>query len=267
MVCWASKQSLASWLALRRLWSSGFRYLQPLVCSRALLFLALWLAGVWAIESHLACPFLRHCGPVVSCPTLCASRLGTEAQVRSNHSIERTSTGRPRLALISFWAKRVLPVPAAHVKRYVSGERGLSYQVGPQWATFTAPRGVRGFRTAASRCHFQQAHCVAALPLHRAGCPSRKLAASGPPVRLDANTNSSPLPLASAYPREPLLRSTAAGPGWPSTKAQRSISPKCRRTSSEERTRRINVLAHTGGSAKTRSKRGPNRLSRPSDET
>ena len=34
-----------------------------------------------------------------------------------NPSIERTSTGRPHLALISFWAKRALPVAAAHVKR------------------------------------------------------------------------------------------------------------------------------------------------------
>ena len=32
-------------------------------------------------------------------------------------SIERTSTGMPHLAFISFWAKCVLPVPAAHVKR------------------------------------------------------------------------------------------------------------------------------------------------------
>ena len=37
--------------------------------------------------------------------------------VRPNPSIERTSTGRPHLALISFWAKCVPPVPAAHVKR------------------------------------------------------------------------------------------------------------------------------------------------------
>ena len=34
-----------------------------------------------------------------------------------NPSIERTRNGRPSLAFISFWAKRVLPVPAAHVKR------------------------------------------------------------------------------------------------------------------------------------------------------
>ena len=31
--------------------------------------------------------------------------------------IERTSTGRPRLALISFWAKRGPPVPAAQLER------------------------------------------------------------------------------------------------------------------------------------------------------
>ena len=37
--------------------------------------------------------------------------------VTPNPSIERTSTGRPHLAFISFWAKCVLPVPAAHVKR------------------------------------------------------------------------------------------------------------------------------------------------------
>ena len=39
------------------------------------------------------------------------------AKATPNPSIERTFTGRPHLALISFWAKRVLPVPAAHVKR------------------------------------------------------------------------------------------------------------------------------------------------------
>ena len=39
-----------------------------------------------------------------------------------NHSIERTSTGGPHLALISFWAKCVPPVPAAHVKRSASYE-------------------------------------------------------------------------------------------------------------------------------------------------
>ena len=38
-------------------------------------------------------------------------------RVTPNPSIERTSTGRPHLALISFWAKCALPVPAAHVKR------------------------------------------------------------------------------------------------------------------------------------------------------
>ena len=158
--------------------------------------------------------------------------------------------------------------PAAYLKRYVSGERGLSYQVSPQWATFAAPRGVRGFRTATSCWLLFQARCVATRPLHQAGCPSRKLAASEPPVRLDANTNSSPLPLASAYPREPLLRGTAAGPGWQSTKTQQSVSPEgSRRTSPMERMRQLNVLVHTGGSAENSSKRGPNRLTRPSDET
>ena len=90
------------------------------------------------------------------------------------------------------------PPGARELKRYVSHERGQSYQVSPQWATFTAPAGVRGFRTAPSRWHLSRAGCVAAPPLNRAGCPSRKLAASEPPVRLDANTNSGPLPLASA---------------------------------------------------------------------
>ena len=163
--------------------------------------------------------------------------------------------------------KRTCLRQAAYLQRYVSHERGLSYQVSPQWATFAAPSGVRGFRTATSCWLLFQARCVAAPPLHRAGCPSRKLAASEPSVRLDANTNTSPLPLDSAYPREPRLRGIAACPGWPSTKAQQSISPKGRRTSSKERMRQLNVLVHTCGSAKTSSKRGPNRLSRPSDET
>ena len=171
----------------------------------------------------------------------------------SNHSIEPTAHGVP-------WS-------AAHVKRYVSGECGQSYQGSPQWATFTAPASVRGFRTATSCWLLFQARCVATRPLHQAGCPSRKLAASEPPVRLVANTNSSPLPLASAYLREPLLRGTAAGPGWPSTKTQRSIAPKSRRTSSRERMHQLNVLVHTGRIAKNSSKPGPNRFSRPSDET
>ena len=34
-----------------------------------------------------------------------------------NPSIERTRNGRPRLAFISFWAKRVPPLRSAHVKR------------------------------------------------------------------------------------------------------------------------------------------------------
>ncbi len=34
-----------------------------------------------------------------------------------NPSIERTRNGMPRLAFISFWAMRVLPLRAAHVKR------------------------------------------------------------------------------------------------------------------------------------------------------
>jgi hypothetical protein len=33
--------------------------------------------------------------------------------VRPNTSFKRTVTGRPPLALISFWAKAVLPAPAA----------------------------------------------------------------------------------------------------------------------------------------------------------
>ena len=32
-------------------------------------------------------------------------------------SIERTRNGMPRMAFISFWAMRVLPLRAAHVKR------------------------------------------------------------------------------------------------------------------------------------------------------
>ena len=38
-------------------------------------------------------------------------------RARPNPSIERTRNGRPHLAFISFWAKRVLPLRAAHVKR------------------------------------------------------------------------------------------------------------------------------------------------------
>ena len=34
-----------------------------------------------------------------------------------NHSIERTRNGMPCLAVISFWAKRGMPLRAAHVKR------------------------------------------------------------------------------------------------------------------------------------------------------
>jgi hypothetical protein len=34
-----------------------------------------------------------------------------------SYSIERTRNGMPRMALISFWAMRVLPLRAAHVKR------------------------------------------------------------------------------------------------------------------------------------------------------
>ena len=187
--------------------------------------------------------------------------------LRPNHSIERTSTGRPHMAFISFWAMCVLPVPAAHVKRYVSGERGRSYRVSPQWATFTAPAGVRGFRTAPSCWHLSRARCVAAPPLLRAGCPSRKLAASEPPVQFDANTNSSPLPLPLAYPREPLLHWSSAGPGWPPTKAHRSSLQKVDSTSSKERMRQPTVLVHTGGSTKKSNRHSPNRFSRPSDET
>ena len=36
---------------------------------------------------------------------------------RPNPSVERTRAGRPLQALISFWALRVLPVRAAHLKR------------------------------------------------------------------------------------------------------------------------------------------------------
>jgi len=38
-------------------------------------------------------------------------------QQAPNPSIERTRNGMPRMALISFWAMRVLPLRAAHVKR------------------------------------------------------------------------------------------------------------------------------------------------------
>ena len=38
-------------------------------------------------------------------------------RVTPNPSIERTSTGKPHLAYISFWAKCVPPVPAAHDNR------------------------------------------------------------------------------------------------------------------------------------------------------
>ena len=38
-------------------------------------------------------------------------------RVTPNPSIERTSTGMALQTLISFWALRALPVPAAHVKR------------------------------------------------------------------------------------------------------------------------------------------------------
>lgn len=37
-----------------------------------------------------------------------------------NPSIERTSAGMALQALISFWALRALPAPAAHVKRWAS---------------------------------------------------------------------------------------------------------------------------------------------------
>ena len=109
--------------------------------------------------------------------------------------------------------KRTCLRQAAYAVRYVSGERGLSYQVSPQWSTFAAPSDVRGFRTATSCWLLCQARCVATRPLHQAGCPSRKLAASEPAVRLDARANSSPLPLASAYLREPLPHGTSVGPG------------------------------------------------------
>jgi hypothetical protein len=37
-----------------------------------------------------------------------------------NPSFERTFTGVPRLAFISFWAKRVTPAPAAQLKRWAA---------------------------------------------------------------------------------------------------------------------------------------------------
>jgi hypothetical protein len=35
----------------------------------------------------------------------------------ANPSIEGTRNGMPRMEFISFWAMRVLPLPAPHVKR------------------------------------------------------------------------------------------------------------------------------------------------------
>ena len=127
---------------------------------------------------------------------------------------------------------------------------------GPTESVRSGPRSQRQpasevFRTAPSCWHLSRAGCVAAPPLHRAGCPSRKLAASEPPVRLDANTNSSPLPFASAYPREPLLHGTSAGPGWPHTATHRRSLPKVGSTSSKERMRQLIILVHTGGSTTT----------------
>jgi len=40
--------------------------------------------------------------------------------VGPNPSFERTCTGVPRLALISFWAKRLPPAPAAQLKLYAA---------------------------------------------------------------------------------------------------------------------------------------------------
>ena len=38
-------------------------------------------------------------------------------EVTPNPSLERTRNGMPRMALISFWAMRVLPLRAAQLKR------------------------------------------------------------------------------------------------------------------------------------------------------
>jgi len=39
------------------------------------------------------------------------------AKLRPNPSIERTRNGMAHLAVISFWAKRAMPLRAAHVER------------------------------------------------------------------------------------------------------------------------------------------------------
>jgi len=49
-----------------------------------------------------------------------SASLGSVAAVTPNPSIERTRNGMPRMALISFWAMRAMPLRAAHVKRWAS---------------------------------------------------------------------------------------------------------------------------------------------------
>lgn len=43
--------------------------------------------------------------------------MSAHSKQRANPSIERTRNGMPRMAFISLWAMRVLPLRAAHVKR------------------------------------------------------------------------------------------------------------------------------------------------------
>ena len=43
--------------------------------------------------------------------------LRTWADYFANPSVKRTGTGKPSLAFISFWAKAVLPAPAAYLER------------------------------------------------------------------------------------------------------------------------------------------------------
>ena len=60
-----------------------------------------------------------HCSPKrrSQCKTQELPAFVVAQRVTPNPSIERTSTARPRLALISFWAKPAPPPRAAHVKR------------------------------------------------------------------------------------------------------------------------------------------------------
>ena len=48
---------------------------------------------------------------------ICTVVVQVRRQVTPNPSIERTRNGMPRMALISFWAMRVLPLRAAQLKR------------------------------------------------------------------------------------------------------------------------------------------------------